>query len=141
MEEQNKTDLPPINEEEFFFRAIKRSRPDCVEGGRVTSALFKEERGFGVSVDRDAQRKEEEVIAFMLNGNLSGRVKGIANFLAIWCEVIGAKISETPSNDNPYHIDIFLDQENEQRQDIQAWQLAKACNVVYEDKNMAWTGK
>ena len=129
-----------IQANEQLYRAVKRSRPDWLDGNnRPTSAMFKD--ADGVSVDRDAQRKEEEVIAFMLNGNLSGRVKGIANFLATWCEVIGAKISETPSNDNPYHIDIFLDQENEQRQDIQAWQLAKACNVVYEDKNMAWTGK
>ena len=71
------------SENELFFRAIKRSRPDCIEKGRVTSALFKEKAGEGISVDREAGRREIEIVSFILNGKIKGRVKGIAKLRSL----------------------------------------------------------
>ena len=124
---------------ELLFRAVKRSKPETLVDGRVTSALFKEAVYRGVSVDREAGRKRSDVIVFILNGSLRGRVKGIACFHSNVCEEIGAVVEITPSSDNPYHADIILDKDNEQNYNLQTWQLAKACKVVYEDKMMGWT--
>lgn len=46
---------------EILYRAVKRSQPDTIdEHGKPTPALFKDDNG--VSVDRDGDRFEPEII-------------------------------------------------------------------------------
>ena len=51
-----------ISEEEELFRAIKRSKPSWLDGGKPVSAMFKDN---GNSVDRDGKRTLEDIICFM----------------------------------------------------------------------------
>lgn len=126
-----------IQNEERLYRAIKRSKPDCIKNGKVTSALYKYEK-CGISVDRDGGRELGAIIVFLQKGALSPRVKGIAEISARECYNAGTEIIAAESLDNPYHANIFTDKENEQRQNIQALQLADASRIVFMDENMEW---
>ena len=129
-----------IQDNEQLYRAIKRSKPDWLDGKNIpTSAMFKDENG--VSVDRDGGRNEADVIDFMKNGKLFPRVKGIARISANDCFSCGADVKADPSKDNPYRANIFLDAEDIFRQNLQALKLARASRIVFFDDSKTWSAK
>ena len=61
-----------VLDNELLYRVIKRSRPDCINSkGEVSPALFKDKDG--VSVDRDGDRTETEVISFIIENTFPKR--------------------------------------------------------------------
>ena len=53
-------ELNKIEDSEMLYRVVRRSDPDGFIHGRPTAALFMDEKG--VSVDRDGERCEQEII-------------------------------------------------------------------------------
>lgn len=127
-----------IQVHEQLYRAVKRSRPDWLDGNnRPTSAMFKD--ADGVSVDRDGTRGETEIINFMCEISLPKRVKGIVRLSASECFSAGTKVEAAPSEVNPYHANIFLDSSDIRRQNIQALKLARASSLIFFDTAKEWT--
>lgn len=125
-----------VGKDEKLYRAVKRSKPSWIDGDNVSSAMFKDERG--VSVDRDGNRSENDIIVFMQNGNLKGRVKAIIKVLAKDCYDIHTRLTANPSDDNPYHANIWLDEDNVNIQNLQAKRLADCSERVFYNDNMNW---
>ena len=127
-----------IKVHEQLYRAVKRSKPDWLDGNNhPTSAMFKD--AGGVSVDRDGTRGEAEIINFMCNISLPKRVKGIVRLSASECFSAGTKVESAPSEVNQYHANIFLDSHDIHIQNIQALKLARASKLVFFDETKEWT--
>jgi hypothetical protein len=127
-----------IKGEENLYRAIKRSKRDWLDAnGKPTSVMFKDENGN--SVDRDAGREMNDIIRFMKQGVFKKRLKGVVRVNAGKCmePPIQAIVKAAPSNENPYHANIYIDK-NKQIGQLQAFMLADSSEVVYEDKSMDW---
>ena len=122
---------------ELLYRAIKRSRPNWLDQGIPTSAMFKDEKGN--SVDRDGKRNLDDIIDFMRNGKLYPRVKGIVEIPARKCYDIGSTITADPTSDNPFHANIWLNTDDINQQNLRALQLADASRVVFMDDDVEWT--
>lgn len=125
-----------IETQEMLYRAIKRSRPDWLDKGKPTPVMFKDEKGN--SVDRGDNRSIEEIVQFMRNITFGKRLKGIVRLNAGDCINIGAKVIAAKTERNPYHANIFLD-DDEQIGALQALMLADVSMVVYEDPEIKWT--
>ena len=126
--------------DEPLLRAIKRSQPDVIDSkGRVTSACFKNERRAkglndpGISVDRQDNRTMEEATEF-LSEKLFPRLRGIARIYA--GEVIEAKavVLPSPTSSDEYHAEIFGNAAKEALTNLQALQLADACELQWVDE-------
>ena len=127
-----------IQESEDLYRAVKRSRPDWLDGNNIpTSAMFKDNNG--VSVDRDGGRNVAEIIRFMCDVSFSKRVKGIVRLSAGECFLSGCEVKAAPSEINPYHANIWLDVSDIRRQNIQALKLARASKLIFFDETKEWT--
>jgi len=91
-----------IDDDEILYRAFPNS-PSVWKSNLKTfsSAIFKD--SFGVSVDREGNRTELEVI-----GNFSDRFpgRGIASVFAGDCRRVGAEPVAKPEKDNIYHAEI-----------------------------------
>lgn len=124
-----------IEKQEMLYRAIKRSRPDWLEKGKPTPAMFKDEKGN--SVDRDDNRSIEEIVQFMRNTIFGKRLKGVVELNAGDCMNIGTKVVAAKTEKNPYHANIFLD-DDEKIGTLQALMLADVSVVVYEDPEIKW---
>ena len=127
-----------IQDNEQLYRAVKRSRPDWLDGDNIpTSAMFKDDNG--VSVDRDGKREEPEIFKFMREVSMPKRVKGIARLPASECREADARVESAPSEVNPYHANIFLDSSDIRKSNIQALRLARASKLVFFDEAKEWT--
>lgn len=126
-----------IQKNEMLYRAIKRSKPDWLESGKPTSAMFKDQKGN--SVDRDAQRKLDDIINFMNEGVFKNRLKGIVELNAGECmdEPINAVVKAAPTEANPYHANIFI-ADDEQKGSLQALMLADISRVVHINEAVNW---
>lgn len=124
-----------IEKQEMLYRAIKRSRPDWLEKGKPTSGMFKDENGN--SVDRDDNRSIEEIVQFMRNTTFGKRLKGVVELNAGDCMNIGTKVVAAKTEKNPYHANIFLD-DDEKIGTLQALMLADVSVVVYENPEIKW---
>ena len=127
-----------VLDNELLYRVIKRSRPDCINSkGEVSPALFKDKDG--VSVDRDGDRTETEVISFIIENTFPKRAKAVTMVSAKLCFEIELVVEPAPSLVNPFHANIFMDAD-ENKRNIQALKLADNCRLVYYDPDMEWTG-
>lgn len=126
-----------IQASEQLYRAVKRSKPSWLDAGKPTSAMFKDIGG--VSVDRDGNRKEDEIIKFMQEISLPKRVKGIVRLSAEDCFKIEADIQAAPSENNPYHANILLDEADIHKWNLQARRLAISSQLIFFDENKEWT--
>ena len=124
-----------IQRKEMLYRAIKRSKPDWLDNGKPTSAMFKDEKGN--SVDRGAERTLDEIVQFMKNGVFSKRLKGIGSINAGECIDIGTRVEAAATMTNPYHANIIISKD-EFLGNLQALMLADLCNIVYENPFMHW---
>ena len=127
-----------IQRNENLYRAIKRSNSNWLDDNNLpTSAIFKDDNG--VSVDRDGNRDENDIIGFMQNISFPRRVKGIVRVSAEECFTVGANAEPAPTERNPYHANIFLNTDNIFKQNLQAHKLADACRLIFFDKEKKWT--
>lgn len=124
-----------IEKQEMLYRAIKRSRPDWLEQGKPTPVMFKDEKVN--SVDRDDNRSIEEIVQFMRDNTFGKRLKGVVELNAGDCMDIGTKVVAAQTKKNPYHANIFLD-DDEKIGTLQALMLADISIVVYEDPEIKW---
>ena len=126
-----------VGDDETLYRVIKRSRPDCVtKNNGISPALFKDPNG--VSVDRDGGRSEDDIIRYIVDSTFEKRAKAIVSLVSAVCFEIGVDIIPAPSVLNPFHANIFLN-DNEQIGNLQALQLADRCKIVYYNSAMEWT--
>ncbi len=124
-----------IQENEMLYRAIKRSRPDWLEYGRPSSAMFKDRNGN--SVDRGDNRSLDLIVQFMMAVTFGRRLKGVVELNAGECMEIGVKVNAAPTENNPYHANIYID-EDEQRGALQALMLADISRMVYINREVDW---
>ena len=99
-----------VENKESLFRGIPDQPSFIKEDGSITSAILKDSHG-GVSVDRDANRKDSDVIAFFCKTQKNlGKDIHYAKFLKMpvllvrqnQCDVKAAPIE----NINPFHAEI-----------------------------------
>lgn len=128
-----------VKENENLYRAVKRSNPDYIIGkNKVSSAMFKDEDG--VSVSRDGERSEKEVINSFKDSNFwSKRLKAIGKITNKDCQDINLYVIEDPSQNDKYHSLIFGDKNKKSVTNIQALRLSDKCTIVYFDINMNYT--
>lgn len=123
---------------ETLYRVVKRSMPACITEERMaTPALFKDREG--VSVDRDGGRDEEDIKLFIKEVTFKERTKAIGKVLSGFCFSIGAKVQPDPLEDNPFHANIILD-DDEKISNLQALQLADHCVIIEYYEDVKWTG-
>lgn len=113
-----------IEDNELLYRAIHPSFWN-EEENRPSSALFKDDKG--VSVDRDGERKKEEII----NSLLSNRVGfGIGNLNASETRKIGTFLMSCKIPYNDYHA-LILDSETKIRlSNSKAKSLCRIINIL-----------
>lgn len=129
-------DLTAIGIEEILYRAIKRSQPDVIRpGGKVSSALFKDDAG--VSVDRKGGRAMDEALAAM-KVKLAPRMKGAVRLTMTDVLKAEACAVPAPSSDDIYHAEIYSDANKHPLTALQAYMLSKACKLVCIDEKVAW---
>lgn len=118
-----------------MYRVVKRSQPDTIdEHGKPTSALFKDDNG--VSVDRDGERSEPEVVDRFKNF-FGQRFKGLVRVGADVC--IDNNMAVIP--DHGYHAEIFDDFQKTPLSQLKALILADSCRVVTFENNIAWVNQ
>jgi hypothetical protein len=95
--------LPSIvNDDELLYRAITRI-PHLWknEQNRPSSAAFKDSKG--VSVDRDGEREESEIIRVMKS---RFELKAVVKLETSYCKSIETKVLARPLEDNIFHAEI-----------------------------------
>ena len=119
----------------FLNRVIKRNAFQAIDkNGNITSALFKQVNG--VSVSRDGNRKEEEIVE-KLKGQFGKRFKGLAKLKAKIC--LNNRMAVIPEvQDDKYHASIYENVNKEPLSDINALILADNSKIVCYDKNVEW---
>lgn len=127
-----------VQNDEMLYRAIKRSKPDWLENGKPTSVMFKDANGN--SVDRGDKRSIDDIVQFMKNVTFGKRLKGVVELCAGFCTEVGAEVIAAPTENNPYHANIYM-ADDEQMSSLQALFLADRSRVVYEDKTIQWVGQ
>lgn len=117
-----------IKDEELLYRAIKQF-PNWwkAKENRPSSAAFKD--SLGVSVDRDANRNESEII-----GIIQSRfdLKAIVKVNAGFCRLIQTNLLPKPLHDNPEHAEIHRSENLVELTDSQAKNLAKTCEIIFQ---------
>ncbi len=128
-----------IDERERLYRAVKRSRPNWLDQeGKPTPAMYKDKGGN--SVDRDGGREENAVICYMEEETFKGRLKGVVRLAAGECmaEPNAVEVQAAPTENNPYHANLILDEKDIFKSNLQALKLADISRVVYLNQEMKW---
>lgn len=123
-----------INNNEKLYRVVKLSKPQLwdAENGRPSSALFKDSKG--VSVDRDGNRNEKEIIK-LLSENAHNELLRAAVYLeSSFCYKIPVKLIAKPIENNQYHAEIHNSDEKIELTKSKAKKLSKNCEVIPIDK-------
>ncbi|GMQ25301.1 hypothetical protein Aoki45_19830 [Algoriphagus sp. oki45] len=119
-----------IKDEELLYRAIKPYPNWWKEKeNRPSSAAFKD--SLGVSVDRDAERNELEIV-----GAIEERfeLKAIVKVKTAYCREIQTYPFPKPLSDNPEHAEIHRTEGIVELTDSQARNLAKSSEIVFQKK-------
>lgn len=123
-------ELDKIEDSEMLYRAVRRSDPDGFIQGRPTAALFMDEKG--VSVDRDGERSDQEIIeTFKKRFGKRDDYKTAVKIGAGECRKIGTYPNPVGNKKNKYHAEI---QESESEIVVslfKAIQLAQLCEEVH----------
>lgn len=126
-------------EYDTLYRGIKRSQPSFIrpDNKTVTSAMFKDE--YGVSVDRQMERSKEDAVN-QIKKFFNKRLKGIASFSEKDVQFAKACLIPAPTDNNPYHAEIYKNEGKEMLSRVQQLQLADSCRLIYLDDNVKWIG-
>ena len=125
-----------VTRNEMLYRVVKRSQPDSMNAdGQPTSALFKQEDG--VSVDRDGERDEEEIVN-TFRTRFTKRFKGLVRVSAGVC--IDNCMAVIPEDENnKYHVEIFENFEKTPLSSLNALILADCARVVIYAPSVQWS--
>lgn len=116
-----------IGSSETLYRMVN-PKMWVTEENRISSALFKDKKG--VSVDRDIERSQDEVIR-----EFEGRGKELKGVVAIGvkeCHSIPVLVSEDPIPENTYHALIVDSVEKIQLSKSKLKKIAEMCRLVKE---------
>jgi hypothetical protein len=117
-----------IKDEELLFRAIKPFPNWWKEKeNRPSSAAFKD--SMGVSVDRDAERENAEIIRAI---EKRFDLKAIVKVKTFYCRQIQTYPFPKPLPDNAEHAEIHRSDTVIELTDSQARNLAKSCEIVFQ---------
>ncbi len=123
--------------DDTLYRCVKRSQPSCIGyDGKITSALFKDPDG--VSVDMKGDRTEDKAISDM-RAYFNKRLKGIASLLELHVHQAHAFLYPDPKAGNPYHAELYKNEQKEELTRVQRLQLADSCKLVFWDENNKWS--
>ena len=124
-------DLNHIDDTEMLFRVVRKSNPSGFVDGKPTAALFMDSKG--VSVDRDGEREESEIIdSFRQRFNRRDDYNKAVKIGAGTCRTIGTYPNPIGNARNKYHAEIW-ESENEQVISLlKADRLAQECKTVEE---------
>jgi hypothetical protein len=121
--------LPSIvNDTELLYRAIT-IYPHLWKNelNKPSSAAFKDSKG--VSVDRDGQRDETEIIKILKD---RFDLKAIVKLETAFCRNIGARVLAKPTKENIFHAEIH-DAEKISLSASKAKKLARECEIVFNN--------
>lgn len=118
-----------IQDNEILYRAIHPSFWNYEED-RPTSALFKDRKG--VSVDRDGNRNENEVINFLLN---SRKNFGAGKLNAGQTRNIGTYLKPDKIPDNDFHALILESDTRILLSNRKAKELSRMINIIIPPSN------
>lgn len=118
-----------IADSETLYRAIyPYPKFWKIKNQKVSSAAFKSESG--LSVDRDGDRQEIEVIQDFRNRNFRGNLIYIG---AIKCREIGTHLISSSSMFNPYHAEIHDSESTKVISDEKCELLSQHAQVISEE--------
>ena len=124
-----------VQSNEKLYRLIKRSQPDSMAEGKPTSALFKQEDG--VSVDRDGERAEENIIN-TFKERFDKRYKGLVRVNAGVCLEHEMAVIPAASSANKYHAEIYDNMNKDPLGSLKALILADKSKVVDYETEVKW---
>lgn len=118
--------LDSVSGQESLYRAIKPN-PDFWKSveNRPSSALFKD--SFGVSVDRDGNRNEKDILT-QFKTRFSN-LRGVAKLKAQDCLDLKCRLVPKPKRNNIYH-SLMLGETDVELKNKQARKLAKTCQFL-----------
>ena len=132
---------------EILYRAIKRSCPpeyvtfNLNGEPEISSALFKDENG--VSVSKQMQRTEEDVISHLKNKLSTNagrtRLKGAVKLSENDVIKAGAIVVDTPDSSDRFHAEIHKNSNEKLLSNLQMLQLADCCQLCYWNNHMEST--
>lgn len=124
---------PTIKNHEKLYRAVKLAKPQLwdEENGRPSSALFKDSKG--VSVDRDGNRSETEIISKLSKNLNDDQLKAVIYLDASFCYEIPVEILYKPLQDNEYHAVIHDSNERIELTKSKARKLSRNCKIIQID--------
>lgn len=119
-----------IEPEELLYRAVP-NKPQLwkSELNKPSSALFKD--SMGVSVDRDGNRSQSDIIHF-IKENIKGELKAIILIKAQECFKFNAYPLPKPISNNIYHAEIHDSETKISLTDSKAKQLSRACKIAIQ---------
>ena len=118
-----------ISDYEMLYRAVLKSNPSVYVNGKPTAALFMDDKG--VSVERDGERSEEEIVEtltqrFRKNQGYENAVKIRAGV----CREIGTYPNPVGNKKNKFHAEIHESEKIIPISILKALRLAKECEIV-----------
>lgn len=122
-------DVDNIDNSEILYRAVRKSNPDSFLLGKPTAALFMDDGG--ASVDRDGNRKEQEIVESYKNrfGRRDDYITTV-KIAAIKCRSVGAYPNPIDNKKNVYHAEIWESKDERKVSLLKAIQLAQLCKEV-----------
>lgn len=122
-----------IEDEEVMYRAILRTIPNAIVNGKVTAAVFMDNRG-GTSVDREGERKPSEVLSAQeIRFNHYGKEEnyiGAATIVAEQCRKVGCFPVPRETKKNKFHAEIHESETIERITLLKAMQLSRKCIML-----------
>lgn len=124
-------DLNKIEDTEILYRVVRESDPDGFISGKPTAALFMDERG--VSVDRDGERTENEIIkTFKARFGRRNDYKTAVKITAKECRDVETYPNPTGNKKNIYHAEIWESKDEKVISLFKAIKLAQLCREVQD---------
>ena len=122
-----------IGYQEKLYRAVKLAKPQLWddENGRPSSALFKDSKG--VSVDRDGNRSEHEIINLLSENINHEPLRAVISLDASYCYEVPVELIYSPLENNIYHAEIHDSKERVQLTSSKARKLSRNCIVISID--------
>lgn len=122
-------DLNKIEDSEILYRVVRESDPDGFISDKPTAALFMDEKG--VSVDRDGERIEKEIIeTFKDRFGRRNDYKTAVKITAKECRSVEAYPNPIGNKKNIYHAEIWESKDEKVISLFKAIKLAQLCREV-----------
>ncbi|EET62135.1 hypothetical protein BRYFOR_05799 [Marvinbryantia formatexigens DSM 14469] len=118
-----------IENTEMLYRAVRISDPDGFISGKPTAALFMDEKG--VSVDRDGERTEQEIVeTFRKRFGRRNDYHTAVKIGAGTCRSVETCPYPVGNKKNIYHAEIWESEDERRVSLFKAIRLAQLCKEV-----------